>query len=75
VCISCYKTLYDVSHHPNQQDIDMQQAQQQSLFLSYLKILTSEALTHQAVTEMRPLTDDELRAVAGGPELEVDNGN
>jgi hypothetical protein len=53
----------------------MQQAQQQSLFLSYLKILTSEALTHQAVTEMRPLTDDELRAVAGGPELEVDNGN
>jgi hypothetical protein len=44
-------------------------------FLSTVrKSLAGEIPAQQAATEMRPLTEDELLAVAGGPEVEVGNG-
>jgi hypothetical protein len=53
----------------------MQHRKQESIRSGIRKIFYSETPAQKPVAEMRPLTDDELRAVAGGPELEVDNGN
>ena len=52
----------------------MQHAQQESIFSSIRKIFSGETPAQKPMTEIRPLTDDELRAVAGGPEFEVGNG-
>lgn len=52
----------------------MQQVQQESIFFSVRKVFAGEAPVKKAATEMRPLTEDELRAVAGGPECEVGPG-
>jgi hypothetical protein len=52
----------------------MQQLQQESIFSSVRKVFATETPVKQATTEMRPLTADELRAVAGGPEVEVGAG-
>ena len=53
----------------------MQYVQQKSIISSDRKLFAGETPAQKSVAEMRPLTEDELRAVAGGPELEVDNGN
>jgi hypothetical protein len=53
----------------------MQKAQQESIFSNVRKIFAGETSEKKPSTEMRPLTADELGAVAGGPEVEVDNGN
>ena len=53
----------------------MQHAQQESIFSGVRKLFSGEAPTQKSVAGMRPLTDDELRAVAGGPEVEVGNGH
>lgn len=53
----------------------MQYAQQESIFSSVRKIFSGERPATQATTEMLLLTDDELRAVAGGPEVEINDGN
>ena len=52
----------------------MQYAQSESFFSPVWKILAVGTQEKQAATEMRPLTDHELRIVAGGPEVEVGNG-
>ena len=52
----------------------MKHAQKESVFSSVRKIFARETLVQKPVTEMRPLTEDELRAVAGGPECEVGGG-
>lgn len=57
----------------------MQAAQHESIFSTVRKAFASESPeskkpARKPVAEMRQLTDDELRAVAGGPELEVGNG-
>jgi hypothetical protein len=52
----------------------MQQAQQESIFSSIRKIFAGDAAAQKPAAEMRPLSNDELRAVAGGPEVEVGNG-
>lgn len=51
----------------------MQHAQQESIFSSVRKFFASEKPT-KPVAKMRQLADDELRAVAGGPECEVGSG-
>ena len=53
----------------------MQHLQQKSIFSSVRTICAAEMPAKKPATEMRPLTEDELRAVAGGPEFEVGNGN
>ena len=53
----------------------MHVTQHKSLFSAICNVITGVASVKKPVAEMRPLTDDELRAVAGGPEVEVDNGN
>lgn len=53
----------------------MQHVQQESIFCSVRKIFAGEMPARKPVAEMRPLTEDESRAVAGGPEVEVDIGN
>jgi hypothetical protein len=53
----------------------MHYVQQESLLSSIRKIFAEEKPRQKSGAEMRALTDDELGAVAGGPELEVDNGN
>lgn len=53
----------------------MQHAQHKSIFPIVCRIFAGETPAKQAATEMRPLTGDELRAVAGGPEVEVGNGH
>ena len=55
-------------------ELNMQHAQKESLFSSVRKIFAGETPAQKPVAEMRPLTEDELRAVAGGPEFEVGNG-
>jgi hypothetical protein len=52
----------------------MQQAQHESIFSSIRKVFAGESPGKNMAPEMRPLTEDELRAVAGGPELEVGSG-
>lgn len=52
----------------------MQHAQQEPIFSSIRKIFAGETPVQKPVAEMRPLTQDELRAVAGGPECEVGSG-
>lgn len=52
----------------------MQHAQQEPILSTVRKIFAGEMPAKQAATEMRPLTDNELRAVAGGPECEVGGG-
>lgn len=52
----------------------MQHTQQKSILASVRKIFAGETPAQKPVAEMRPLTEDELRAVAGGPELEVGSG-
>jgi hypothetical protein len=48
--------------------------QHESIFSHFRKIFAGETPAQKPVAEMRPLSDDELRAVAGGPELEVSAG-
>ena len=55
-------------------ELNMQHAQQESFFSSIRKIFAGETPVKKAATEMRPLTENELRAVAGGPECEVGSG-
>lgn len=52
----------------------MQFAQHKFIFSTVRKIFAGEIPAKHVATEMRPLTDDELRAVAGGPECDVGNG-
>ncbi|WP_228896147.1 hypothetical protein [Pseudoduganella aquatica] len=52
----------------------MQHVQHESIFSTVRKMLAGEAPAKNTAPEMRTLTEDELRAVAGGPELEVGNG-
>ncbi|MYN11132.1 hypothetical protein [Pseudoduganella aquatica] len=52
----------------------MQHAQHESIFSNIRKLFTSETPAKNHAAEIRPLTEDELRAVAGGPELEVSAG-
>lgn len=52
----------------------MQHAQQQSLFSAARKIFDGGGSAQKPAAEMRPLTEEELRAVAGGPECEVGGG-
>ena len=68
------KTLYDNAHHTTKEGINMQRAQSESIFSTVRKIFAVDKPETQAATEMRPLTDHELRIVAGGPEVEVGNG-
>ena len=49
----------------------MQHPKQESILSSVREIFASETPTKKPVAEMRPLTEDELRAVAGGPECEA----
>jgi hypothetical protein len=53
----------------------MQNVQHESIFSSIRKVFAGETPAKNIAPEMRLLTEDELRAVAGGPEVEVDNGN
>jgi hypothetical protein len=53
----------------------MQENQSKSIFSRFNDISTNEASVKKPAAEMRPLSDEELRAVAGGPEVEVDDGN
>jgi hypothetical protein len=52
----------------------MQHTQQKSVIFSLRKFFPHETPAQKPVAEMRALTDDELRAVAGGPECEVGGG-
>jgi hypothetical protein len=52
----------------------MEHAQLESAFSSFRKIFAGETPPQQLVAEIRLLTEDELRAVAGGPECEVGSG-
>jgi hypothetical protein len=52
----------------------MKRNQQESIFSSVRKAFAGETQAQKPVPEMRALTDDELRAVAGGPECEVGGG-
>ena len=67
------KILYDDTHHIIE-EINMQYVQPESIFSAVRKIFAGEMPAKQAVTEMRPLTEGELRVVAGGPEVEVGAG-
>jgi hypothetical protein len=53
----------------------MKQTKHESIFSSIRAVIVGETLAKKAAAEMRPLTEDELRTVAGGPEVEVGNGN
>ncbi|WP_157201631.1 hypothetical protein [Massilia sp. Root418] len=53
----------------------MQHEQHKSIFSNVSKFFSDKTPAQKPVTGMRPLTADELRSVAGGPEVEVDNGN
>lgn len=55
-------------------EIGMQEKQSKSIFASFNNIFANDASTKKPVSEMRPLNDVELRAVAGGPELEIGAG-
>lgn len=52
----------------------MKSTEHKSIFSRVGDIFANEKQVKKPVAEMRPLTDHELRAVAGGPELEVGNG-
>lgn len=52
----------------------MQPAKQVSIFSSVRKIFAGETPAQKPVAEMRPLTAEEIQAVAGGPECEVGPG-
>ena len=52
----------------------MRHVQQESILSRVRKIFAGETPPKKAATEMRPLTEDELHAVAGGPECDVGNG-
>lgn len=52
----------------------MQDNQSKSIFSRFSDIFTNEASIKKPASEMRTLNDEELRAVAGGPECEVGNG-
>lgn len=49
----------------------MQNTQHQSILSSVRKIFMNETSSKKPAAEMRRLTEDELRAVAGGPECDV----
>ena len=53
----------------------MQAALHESIFSIVRKVLAGETPAQKPVAEMRSLTEDELSAVAGGPEVEVGNGH
>ncbi|WP_157201632.1 hypothetical protein [Massilia sp. Root418] len=53
---------------------NMSHVKQECSFASVCKIFSGEKPAQKPLTEMRQLSDDELRAVAGGPEFEVGNG-
>lgn len=52
----------------------MQDKRIQSVFASFSGMFTSEVSPKKHVPEMRPLNEEELHAVAGGPEVEVGAG-
>lgn len=52
----------------------MQVTQKKSILSIFSNVFAHEASTKQPVAAMRPLSDEELRAVAGGPECEVGSG-
>lgn len=52
----------------------MQENQSKSIFSRFDQVFTNKASVKKPAAEMRPLNDEELCAVAGGPELEVGNG-
>ena len=56
-------------------EINMQAALHESIFSIVRKVLAGETPAQKPVAEMRSLTEDELSAVAGGPEVEVGNGH
>lgn len=47
---------------------------QKSIFSIFSSFVTQEGSTKKPEAEMRPLSEEELRAVAGGPECEVGMG-
>lgn len=53
----------------------MQNNKHESILAPIRKIFTREVAVEQAAPKMRALTEDELRAVAGGPECEVGSGS
>lgn len=52
----------------------MQDERSKSIFASFSNMFANEASAKKPVPEMRPLNEEELRAVAGGPECEVGTG-
>lgn len=52
----------------------MQVNQNKSIFSRFNDIFTNVVSIKKPVLEMRPLKEQELRAVAGGPECEVGGG-
>ena len=52
----------------------MLQAKQDSILSCVRKIFAGETPAQKPVAEMRPLTAEEIQAVAGGPECEVGSG-
>ncbi|WP_157200931.1 hypothetical protein [Massilia sp. Root351] len=70
---ACFK-LQSATPFNYSKELGMQHAQQEPIFSSIRKIFAGETPVQKPVAEMRPLTQDELRAVAGGPECEVGSG-
>lgn len=52
----------------------MQDNQSKSIFFRINDIFANEPSIKKPASDMRPLNDEELRAVAGGPECEVGAG-
>ncbi|CAN7413723.1 hypothetical protein LJR289_002550 [Pseudoduganella sp. LjRoot289] len=53
----------------------MQDKRNKSIFASFSGMFANESLAKKPIPAMRPLNEEELRAVAGGPECDVGNGN
>lgn len=56
------------------QGINMQAAQHESIFSTVRKVFENDSPAQKSAPKTRPLTEDELLAVAGGPECEVGMG-
>ncbi len=52
----------------------MKLQQRKPIFSSIYDIFKSDVASTKTASEMRPLSDEEVRAVAGGPECEVGTG-
>lgn len=53
----------------------MQEKKNKSIIARLNDIFSNDTSPQKLVRDMRPLSDEELRTVAGGPEVEVGNGN